>query len=79
MLRNHGYIAHVLMMLYSLVVAAEYASARCECVLSSLPFFLSKARVDAPQRRGKTTEWETDFTHLSFERKMLMQHQLTNY
>ena len=41
MLRNHGYIAHVLMMLYSLVVAAEYASARCECVLSSLPFFLS--------------------------------------
>ena len=41
MLRNHGYIAHVLMMLYSLVVAAEYASARCECVPSSLPFFLS--------------------------------------
>ena len=48
-------------------------------ITSFLSFFLSKARVDAPQRRGKTTEWETDFTHLSFERKMLMQHQLTNY
>ena len=36
-------------------------------------------RVDAPQGKGQTAEWETDFTHLSFERKMLMQHKLTNY
>ena len=67
------------MMLYSLVVAAEYASACCDCVRSSLPFFLSfflsKARVDVPQRRGQSTEWETDFTCLNFERKTLMQRQ----
>ena len=72
MVRNHVDTAPGLTMLYRLVVTAGYASARCECVFSSL-------RVDAPQRRSQTTKRETDLTYLHFERKTLMELKFDNF
>ena len=45
MVKNHGEAAPILCILYRISVTAGYASARCECVFSSL------TKVDAPQRR----------------------------
>ena len=69
LLHNHRDTAPVLTMVYCLVVNGGYASALWEFVFPSL------ARVDAPQRRGHTTKWETYLTQLHFERKTLIQLQ----
>ena len=66
MVKNHGEAAPILCILYRISVTAGYASARCECVFSSL------TKVDAPQRRKQTLKRETNLTFLYFERKAMM-------
>ena len=66
MVTNHNEAAPILCILYRVSVTAGYASARCECVFSSL------TKVDAPQRRKQTVKRETNLTFLYFEKKALM-------
>ena len=66
MLKNHSEAAPILCILYRISVTAGYASARCECVFSSL------TKVDAPQRRKQTVNRKTNLTFLYFERKAMM-------
>lgn len=73
MVRSHAEAAPVLCLLYRIAVTAGYASARCECVFSSL------TKVDAPQRRSQSVKRETNCTFLYFERKTLMELEFEDF
>lgn len=73
LVRNHKDSAPVLTILYRVAVTAGYASARVECLFSSL------SKVDAPQRRNQTTKRESNLTFLYFERQTLMSLQFEDF
>ena len=73
MVRSHAEAAPVLCLLYRVAVTAGFASARCECVFSSL------TKVDAPQRRSQSVKRETNCTFLYFEKKTLMELEFEDF
>jgi hypothetical protein len=73
MIRNHSEAAPILCICYRVSVTAGYASARCECVFSSL------TKVDAPQRRKQTVKRETNLTFLYFEREAMMELRFEDF
>ena len=65
MLKNYRDIAPILCNMYLIAITAGFASARVECLFSSL------TGIDTPQRRSMTTDREADLTYLYFESKTL--------
>ena len=64
LLENYEVAAPVLIMVYRIALACGYASARVECLFSSMTY------IDAPRRRQSTSFRQCALTHLFFEKNL---------